>query len=189
MAIPSTTTVDLLFVSREPAWENGVELIQSMVSGVFTSRSGLEQRQQRIGRGHWTMRYRTYDVAATALSRWKRTQAELAAPLVVPFWPEGGTLASLASDVATISRTATEDWFLVGDYIFITNGTVGQFRTIAGYGISLQALELEEVDDPVAFSPGARVYPCRLCERGGGKAEAMILHEASRQEEVTYNTL
>lgn len=189
MAIPSTSTAEVLFVSREPAWEKGVELIQSMVSSVFTSRAGLEQRQQRRHRGHFTIRYTTYDTAATALERWRRTQAELASPLIVPFWTESATLASLASNTATISRTATDDWFVVGDYIFITDGTVGQFRTIAGYGISLQALQLVPITGAVAFAPGSRVYPCRACERGGGKAEAKLTHEASREEDVTYNTL
>lgn len=189
MAIPSTSTVSLLFVSREPAWEKGVELTQNLVATIFTSRAGLEQRQQRRDRSHWSMRYTTYDDQTTALERWQRTQAELAAPLVVPFWTEGATLLALASDTATISRTATEDWFLEGEYIFITDDSQGQFRIISGYGVSLQALELVPDEDAIAFTAGAKVYPCRICERGGGKADARLIHEASREEDVVYHTL
>lgn len=189
MAIPSTNTAEVLFVSREPAWEHGIELTQSMVTNIFTSRAGLEQRQQRRDRSHWTMRYKTYDAAATAIERWQRTQAELAAPLVVPFWTESAALASLSGNTATISRTATVDWFAVGDYIYITDGEQSQFRTIASYGVSLQALVLDALTGAIAFDPDARVYPCRICERGGGKADSRSIHEASREEDVTYSTL
>ena len=117
MAIPSTTTAATLYVTREPAWEHGVELTQSLVTSLFTSRAGLEQRQQLRDLSHWTMRYTTYDAKTTERARWERTQAELAAPLVVPFWPEGAFLISLVGDTATITRTATGT--LSGDIAFL----------------------------------------------------------------------
>lgn len=189
MAIPTTNTAEVLFSSQQPAWERGVELIQGMTSTMFTSRAGLEQRQQKRMRGQWSMRYVTFHDRAAAATRRTRNRAEIAAPVVVPFWPERAILSSLVTNTATISRTATEDWFVIGDYIFLTDGTDSQFRQITAYGISQQALVLLPLVGAVAFGAGTKVYPCRTCVRERGESEFTIASEDATEEAVTYVTL
>lgn len=189
MAVASTNTAELLFTSTEPAWEAGVELSQGMQTALFTSRSGLEQRQQRRIRGAYSIEYRIYHDKAAAALRLARNRAETVTAVVVPMWTEEAVLASLASNTATVSRTATEDWFSVGDYILLINGTTRQFRQIASYGVSLQALVLESDAGALAFPNGSRVIPCRICARKSGDSEMDFPSEDAVEEQVAYMTL
>lgn len=189
MAIPTTTNQDPLYVSREPAWELGVELVQNMQTSVWLGRAGLEQRQQLRSRGAYVLSYQTFDDRLTEQARWRRLLAEISTPLVVPFWSEGVTLASLVGDTATISRAATVDWFAVGDLIYLTDGTQAQFRSISGYGVSQQALELVSITGELAFAAGTKVYPCRLCVRERGDVERVSSGLDSHLEKSTFVTL
>lgn len=189
MAIPSTTTATTLFSSQRPAWEKGVELVQGHQTRLFTSRAGLEQRQQSRIRSQWRMRFTCFFDAADRAAREARNRAELVAPVVVPFWTEEALISTMATNSVTISRTATDDWFAVGDYIYLTDGTVGQFRTVAGYGVSLQQLTLEAISGEVIFSALDLVYPCRLCVRDGGSADVAEDNDFTVEDDVRYITL
>lgn len=191
MAIPSTNTATLLFSSQQPAWEAGVELTQAMTTRLFTSRAGLEQRQQARMRSAWKMKYTIHLDRAALPTRDARNRAEIATAVVVPLWPERATIAAMTADLVTISRTATDDFFSIGDYIYLHDPTtnVGQFRVVTGYGVSLQALELETLSGTVVFDPGANAYPCRICSRQGGTAEQTDENDFAIEEEVSYATL
>jgi len=189
MAIPTTNTAVTLFSSQRPAWEKGIEMVQGHATRLFTSRAGLEQRQQGRLRSQWKLSYTCYLDGLEREERDRRNRAELVAPVVVPFWPEEAIVSAMLSNSVTISRTATDDWFAIGDYIYLTDGTTGQFRVISGYGVSLQQLTLEAVGSEVLFSGGDLVYPCRLCIRDGGMAEHIDDTDFSLSEEVRYLTL
>jgi len=189
MAIPSTTTNALLFSSQEPAWERGVELALGQSTRVFTSRSGLEQRQQGRMRSQLSLRYSAFFDPAGKRIREERNRAEIANPVVVPFWSEAATIGSMTTNAATISRTATPDWFVIGDYVYITDGTDAQFRIISGYGVSLQALQFEAMTGSITFAASSLIYPCRICVRDGGSSESMETNDFSTMEEVRYTTL
>lgn len=189
MALPSTTTQTVLFSSQEPAWERGIELTQGQSTRLFTSRAGMEQRQQGRLRSQWRMAYTCIIPASQRRTRDLRNRAELVAPVVVPFWPEQTAVAAMVSNSLTIGRTATEDWFAVGDYLFITNGVDSQFRVVSGYGVSLQQLTLEAITPEIIFGTDAVVYPCRLCIREGGQADQQDENDFSLVEDVRYISL
>lgn len=191
MAIPSTSTLDPLFSSQQPAWEYGVELTQGHATRLFTTRAGMEQRQQSRLRSQWRMLYTIHLDGDSLATRDARNRAEIAAAVVVPFWPERAIVAAMVSNSVTISRTATEDWFAVGDYVYLYDPDldVGQFRVVAGYGVSLQQLTLEPHGTELIFAAGTQAFPCRLCVRDGGRAEHEDQNSFAVQEEVAYVTL
>jgi hypothetical protein len=189
MALPSTSNSQLLFTSTPPAWELGVEMTQAHQTRLFTSRSGLEQRQQSRQRSQIKINYSCYFSHAARVEREERSRAEIVSPVVVPIWTEQAYVASMLANAVTIDRTATPDWFEVGDYLYLTNGTQGQFRLITGYGVSLQVIQLEPIDPAVIFNAGAAVIPCRICTRGGGMFELSEPNDFSLREEIIYDTL
>lgn len=189
MALPSTTTQTLLFSSQLPAWERGIELTQGQATRLFTSRAGMEQRQQGRLRSQWRMSYTAIIPKAQRRTRDLRNRAELVAPVVVPFWPEQTIISAMTSNLITIGRTATEDWFAIGDYIYITDGVDAQFRIVSGYGISLQQLSLEAITGEIVFGTDAVVYPCRKCIREGGAAEQTDENDFTLVEDVRYVSL
>lgn len=190
MAVPSTSNSTLLFSSQRPAWERGIELVQAQQSRVFTTRSGLEQRQQGRLRSHWTLSFYAYFSQEETAIREERTRAEMVSAVVVPFWSEQARVAStMTSTSLTITRTATDDWFAVGDYVYISDGLNGQFRVVSGYGVSLQVLTLATHPAPVIFGVGSEVYPCRICSRAGGLVEHRDDSDFALEEDIRYQTL
>lgn len=190
MAIPDTSNTATLFVTRPPAWEMGVQLEQAMNSDVSTSRAGLEQRQQRGGVGRWRLTYQAYLNQSERAAREERAFAEIAAPLIVPFWTEAGTtITTLDFNALQVDRAWTPDFFKVGDWVFFDDGTQTQFRQIEAIGITDQSLELVDLSGQIEFAAGTTIYPCRHCVREQGRAEFESASEATHTERLVYSTL
>lgn len=192
MAIPSTANTTALFLTQHPAWEAGVRVEQIMQSDVVTSRSGLEQRQQRTTRGSWTMSYRAALSSTEKAAREIRAEAEIAALCWVPFWPEAGlTATTIVSNTLSIDREWSPDFFAPGDWVYFDSPTQGQqFRQIEDIGITEQTLILYPLaSGAVAFDPLTRIYPCRACTRQNGQAEFEQASEATYMERLTFQTL
>lgn len=189
MALPSTSNSTLLFSSTQPAWERGVELVQGHQTRLFTSRSGLEQRQQGRIRSQCGLSFYAYFSQADAPERDERMRAELVSPVVVPFWTEEARVVSMTSTSVTITRAATIDWFAAGDYIYLWDGLNGQFRMVTGQGATDQILTLEAVGAPVIFGANSAVYPCRICVRTAGLVEYREDSDFAVEEDVRYTTL
>lgn len=185
----SSNNTALLFISRQPAWERRVKLTQAMLTDVFTSRSGLEQRQNRQSRGRWTMRYSSFCRLADAPARRARILAEVSAPLIVPFWTErAATTSAIVANVVSIDRTPDADWFAAGDYVFFSDALLGdQFREIAS--VAGSALTLEPDGGAIAFLTGTRIYPCRACIRAPGSASVEVAGEDAALETMEVATL
>jgi hypothetical protein len=194
MAIPSTKNTTPLFVTRAPAWEKGVELEQNMGGHIDTSRSGLEQRQQRRFRSGWKMTYRAALDGTTAKQREARARAEIVAPLWVPFWTEKGITANpmtvMAPNTLNLDRIVTQDFFTVADYVLLRHPTLGdEFRRIEDWGVNSQQIILEALGGAILFPALTAIYPCRLCVRSQGMAEMQRHHVDSTTESLTYATL
>lgn len=153
-----------VFISRAPSWELQVELEQAMETAVFTSRSGLEERQQRRSRSLWTMEYSAVLQPAELAARRASAITESNAPCVVPFWTERCyTTTAIVANVVGIDRLPDADFFADGDYCYLSQNGTGQFRQIdtsSGNNLTLVALI-----GAVAFTTGAKIWPCRLCAR------------------------
>jgi hypothetical protein len=195
MAIPNTDNTAALFVTRAPAWEKGVELEQGMAGSIDTSRSGLEQRQQRRFKCGWKLSYKAALDAANARQREERSLAEIKAPLWVPFWTEKAILANPITLVnpttVNLDRIVTHDFFAVDDYVLLRHATLGdQFRKITAWGINTQQIIFESLGGAeVLFPIGTACYPCRLCIRSQGMAEMQRRHADSTTESLVYVTL
>lgn len=189
MALPSTSNSTLLFSSQPPAWERGVQLVQAHQTRIFTSRSGLEQRQQGRVRSQFNLSFYAYFAQNEVAEREERMRAELVAPVVVPFWTEQARVVSMTSTSVTITRAATVDWFAAGDYIYLNDGLNGQFRLVTGQGATDQILTLETTGAPVIFGAGSAVYPCRVCSRAAGLVEHQEPSDFAVEEDVRYITL
>lgn len=191
MAIPSTSNATELFVTQQPAWEDRPTLEQSMTSDITTSRSGLEQRQQRTGRSRFKLSYKAYLDRADQAAREVRARAEIVAPCWVPFWTERGfTATGITANTLSIDREWSNDFFTPGDWILFDSPSLGQqFRQIEDIGITDQELILYSVGSPLAFPALTPIYPCRLCVRENGQAEFELASEATMVERLTYHTL
>lgn len=191
MAIPSTLNVSPLFVSRAPAWEKGVSLVQTMGGSVFAARSGLEQRQQRRTRAGLKLSYKAYLNSQAQQSREARTLGEIAAPLWVPMWTErANTANALTGTTLNLDRITTPDFFAPGDWILLRDATLGdQFRQIDEAGSTDQQVILVDDPDAVEFPISTACWPCRLCIRSGGQADFRLPHADSAEETLTYVTL
>ncbi len=184
--IPNTAEAPV-FLTTPPAWERGVELEQVMDTAVFTSRAGLEERQQRRQRAAYRIEFTAvYDAAALA-TRNTAAALEMAAPLVVPFWTERClTTSGIVSNVVNIDRDPDSDWFVPGDWIFFDSPTQGQqFRQIAS--VADAALTLS--GSGTAFNSGTPVYPCRRCLRDGQRAEWIPPSDGNASEAMKFATL
>ena len=184
--IPTTEDAEV-FISTPPAWERGVELEQMMDTAVFTSRSGLEERQQRRQRGAYRLDYTAVYNAAELSARNAAAALEMAAPLVVPFWTERcQTTSGIVANVVTIDRTPDADWFVAGDWIFFDSATQGrQFRKIA----SVAGANLTLSGSGTAFNSGTPVYPCRRCLRDNQRAEWIPPADGNASEAMKFATL
>ncbi len=191
MAIPDTNNTTPLFVTQQPAWEEGVDLEQGAASEIMTSRSGIEQRQQRAIRCRWKMSYRAFLNAAQTKARRKRADAEITSLCWVPFWTERSTtLTTISGNVVTIDREWSNDFFTPGDWVFFDSPTQGQqFRQIDSIGGDTRQLVLAAMGGSIAFTSGTPVYPCRACVREGGLAEFQEASEATIRETLNYTTL
>lgn len=187
MAIQSTDTTEL-FITRAPAWEDGVSLDQAMASDVFAARSGYEQRQARRKRGMWTIGYKAYLNRAERTAREERALNEVRARCWVPFWTETSTTVGviMAANFVTIDRFPTTDFFVPGHWIYFA-GSVPQFRQIAataGNGITL-----EPTGAPIIYALGTTLYPVLPCVRRSGQADFRQSSEATYIEKLVYSTL
>ena len=191
MAIPSTGTVSPIFTTTGPAWEAGVTLAQNMVSDVSTSRSGLEQRQQRSARGRWKITYVAKLNQTERSARERRARAEVVSPVWVPFWTEAGlTATAIVANTFSMDREWSLDFFSPGDWVLFDSPTQGQqFRQIDSIGITAQELVLVAMTGAIAFDPLTRIFPCRLCTRDNGGAEFQAASEITHTERLTYSTL
>lgn len=190
MALPDTTNQTPLFVTRRPAWEDGVELEQSAQSDVVTSRNGLEQRQQRSGRNMWKISFKAYLSASEREARRRRSLAEIRTMLWVPFWTEHSLTAAMSTNALTLDRETSLDFFAPGDWVFFDSPTQGQqFRQIEAQGGTAQQVTLAAGSGSITFDVGTPVYPCRACVREGGLAEFEDEGEATSRETLTYATL
>lgn len=191
MSIPSTTNVSPLFLSTPPAWELKVKLRQALNTDIFTARSRLEQRQARQEASNFLLEYRVIMDREDSETRRVRSAAEIAAPLVVPFWPvRTVTTTDIIADVVTIERMppAEGDFWAVGDFVFFDGGDEGrQFRQILSRAGAVLTLEADVLG--FDFSAGATVWPCRLCVRDAGSAAFESDGEDSHEETYTLLTL
>ena len=188
MALPSTKTT-ILFVTRSPAWERDVEITWGMVTQVFTSRAGLEQRTQQRGRVTIGMKYEAVMNGESARAREARIAFEVRAALVVPVWPFKAVTASVMfENEVEISTLPTMDLFAPGDYVFLYDPTLGgQFRLIAS--VESVFLTFEEDEAAIDFPEGSTIYPCRLFTRANGEANSERLSDESIAEMFDLFTL
>lgn len=188
MSVPSTTNTALLFVTRRPAWEEGIKLRMNMDTSVFTARSGNTQRQGRRTGSKMELEYTAVLDRTAALARQARALAEVRAPLIVPFWCEPALATSdLVANVVVIDAVPDVDFFRAGDYVLISSTLGEQFRQIAS--VAGQTLTLEAIGGQVAFLTGSTVWPCRACVRDGNGASFTAPSEDSQTEPLTYSTL
>lgn len=184
--IPNTTDA-AVFITTPPAWEKGIELEQMADTSVFTSRAGLEERQQRRQRCGFKIEYSAVYDAAGLAARNQSAAAEMASPLVVPFWTERClTTSGIVANVVTIDRDPDSDWFVPGDWVFFDSPTQGQqFRQIA----SVAGADLTLSGSGTAFNSGTPVYPCRRCLRDGQRAEWIPPSDGNASEAMKFATL
>lgn len=184
--IPNTEDAPV-FLTTAPAWDRGVELEQLMDTAVFTSRAGLEERQQRRQRAAFRIEFTAVYDAAGLAARNTAAALEMASPLVVPFWTERClTTSGIVANVVTIDREPDSDWFVPGDWVFFDSPTQGQqFRQIA----SVAGSDLTLSGSGTAFSAGTPVYPCRRCLRDGQRAEWIPPSDGNASEAMKFATL
>lgn len=185
---PSTNNTALLFISRRPAWEEGVRLKMTMDTSEFTARSGNSQRQGRRTGAVLEIEYTCVLDRTAALARQQRALAEIRAPLVVPFWCERTvTTSAIVANVVTVDRAPDDDFFRAGDYVLLSSTLGDQFRQIAS--VAGSTLTLEAMVGSIAFLTGATVWPCRACVRNPEGASFEATSEDSQTEPLTFTTL
>lgn len=186
--IPNSTG-DPVFITARPAWEKTVDLEQMTETSLQVSRGGLEERQQRRHRGAFRIEYTAIYDAAELTARNASAAAEMAAPLIVPFWTEQSlTTSGIVSNVVSIDREPDADWFVVGDWLFFDSLTQGaQFRKIVS--VSGASLTLEALGGAIAFNTGTPVFPCRRCLRDGQRAEWIPPSADNASEAMKFSTL
>lgn len=186
--IPNTTDA-AVFITTPPAWEKGIELEQMADTSVFTSRAGLEERQQRRQRCGFKIEYSAVYDAAGLAARNESAAAEMSSPLIVPFWTErSATTSGIIANVVAIDYEPDGDWFVAGDWILFDSPTQGQqFRQIAS--VSGASLTLAALGGAIAFNSGTPVYPCRRCLREGQRAEWIPPSDGNASEAMKFSTL
>jgi hypothetical protein len=185
---PSTNNVSLLFVTRRPAWEEGVSLRMNMDTSEFTARSGSTQRQGRRTGSMLEIQYTAVLDRDAALARQQRALSEVRAPLIVPFWCErAATTTAIVANQVTVDRTPDEDFFRAGDYVLFSSNLGDQFRQIAS--VSGSTLTLEPDGEALAYLTGATVWPCRACVRDAAGASFEVASEDSQVEPLKYTSL
>lgn len=165
MSIPNSSTGDLVAVTTQPDWSLGVTVTFSFATMLFISRTGKEQRQaDRLtprGKIEWSVRGLSLAQARAAMAQ---AEVEARSMCLVPFWSEGTiTITSTAGDAVTIGVDPREDFFAPGQWVYIDDGTVQDFRLIDSVTDRILALQAD-VGAPT-IGADAKIYPCRKCRR------------------------
>ena len=163
--IPNSDNTAPVAVTTPPDWGKGVSVTFVHQTQVFVARSGKEQRQRGRAMAKAKLSYKVSGLT-TADQRAAMLTAEVEALrlCIVPFWCEGTqTITSIVADVVTIGVDPRKDFFIVGQYVYLDDGTTQDFRQIAS--ITDRILTLVTDGTAPAFGAGARIYPCRKCRR------------------------
>lgn len=163
--IPNSDNTAPLAVTREPDWGKPLSVTFMHSTAVFKSRAGKEQRKRMRrspkARISWEVSGLTLEEAQAAMEEQAAHGLRLC---VVPFWTEGTvTITSIASNAVTIGVDPRRDFFAVGQYVYLDDGTNQDFREIAS--VADRILTLVADGGAPAFGAGARIFPCRICRR------------------------
>lgn len=183
MSIPTSDDGTLIAVTARPDWAQAVTVTYGFDTKVFLSRTGKEQRQ----RGRVTPKARiawvtTGATLAEAQAAMVQAQVEARAICLVPFWTESTLLiTSTAGDVVTIGVDPREDFYAVGQWVFMqgTDGTTSfrQITAVVGRILTLAA-SVGAPEMPI----DSRIYPCRKCLR-------VLADDALTRDNLTSHTI
>lgn len=165
MSIPTSDNTSPVGVTMQPDWSKGVKLTYAHATKIFTARTGHEQRQRGRLNPKAKIEWETAGLSlAEALAALTAAEVESRRLCIVPFWCEATVaITSTAGDTLTIGVDPRPDFFVVGDYIFLDDGTTQDFRQIAT--ITDRILTLTADVGAPEFAINTRVYPCRKCRR------------------------
>lgn len=189
MALPDTTNTAAIYVDQVPAWEMGLELMQTMTADVQTARSGLEQRQARTTLAKYRMSYQAHLDASQRAARLERMLLEVQAPLWVPWWPKGAQLVEdQQGSSLQLDREADPDFHEIGGLVFLWGAETGfGIRTMKSYEGTVA--RINRVIPGPQWKAGDYLFPYRLCIRDAGSGEFKEDSEATHIEKLTYRTL
>lgn len=187
--IRTTDNTADIFVSDPPDWSEGVEVEFAYETGVFVSRSTLEQRIRHRENAKinisWARSGLTKEVATAAV---KTGYAEAFAANIVPIWTEPGKLVAPSGLTLALDIAIPSGLFRVGDYVHIAaDGFASRFEKITAVNHADSILTLFI---PVAGYPvGTTVTPCRRCQKRVSNSDLEASGENSYKHRRQFVTL
>ena len=169
MAVLDTSNAGTTTVYDQPDWSMGVSMEMAYETAIFTSRSNLEQRHRKRKSSSMTITWAVTGLTKAELDA-RRASDYLESRTVcrVPFWPMVAPLdAAMSVETScTIDRTPTPEFWRAGDWIYIYDPVLGgEFREVASQGSPTTQLTLVSKSGAILFPQGAKVWPCRDCEK------------------------
>lgn len=181
MSIPNTANLTPLFVERLPDWSRSVRVTISHSTGIFESRSGLEQRDRARARARWAIQYDETGLSPAQFNiRSQRAAVEAAYPCYVPFWTEGGRVVSRTAATIILDFDPVPGMWEPEQKAYI-GGAFYDITVKDGRDITLST------EPPV--SAGATAYPVRLCRRMIGDDKFSGPTPARWMETLAFETI
>jgi hypothetical protein len=146
-----------------PDWNRRVRLVEEWDSNATRSFAGKEQRSAKRVKPIYRLEYFRSGMTETeARRRLLAIRSEFEGPLIVPFWPDGGVLAStmttpVSDDVAVLENALPDGYDSPFEVYIYDEANGGEFRTVTS--VSGASLTLD--GSSTLYTTGAFVFPCR----------------------------